>query len=128
MIQFTVVLILALGLALLVRARLIQVDLLFPWFFGVVVLGFASTSSAFVEWLAALLGILYPPIAIVFLTIFLLVGVLVTLTVAATRLRARQAAIVRDIAGWRLDMQEAARSSRGNSPVDARKHLDDTRP
>ena len=97
---------LTLGLMGLVRAKLIQVDLFFPWFAGVVVLGFASTSPDFVNWLGPRLGILYPPIAVVFLVIFLLVGVLVTLTISVTKLRARQVAIVRRLAELELERQE----------------------
>ena len=97
---------LALGLMFLVRVKLIQVDLFFPWFVGLIVLGVASTIPDFVNWLGPRLGILYPPIAVVFLVIFLLVGVLVTLTISVTRLRARQAAIVRRLAELELGRQE----------------------
>ena len=97
---------LALGLMFLVRVKLIQVDLFFPWFAGLIVLGVASTIPDFVNWLGPRLGILYPPIAVVFLVIFLLVGVLVTLTISVTRLRARQAAIIRRLAKLELGRQE----------------------
>ena len=97
---------LALGLMALVRAKLIQVDLFLPWFAAVVVLGIASTSPGFVNWLGLRLGILYPPIAVVFLVIFLLVGVLVTLTISVTKLRARQAGMVQSLAALTLELQE----------------------
>lgn len=101
-----VILALASGLLALVRARLIQVDLFFPWFVAVVVLGFAATQPGFVNWLGAQLGILYPPIAVVFLSIFLLVGVVVTLTIFVTRLRERQVAIIQHLALSELGIQE----------------------
>ena len=108
MTHFLIVLALAVLLVALVRLRLIQVDLFFPWFFAVIVLGLASTQPAFVNWLGAKLGILYPPIAVIFLVIFLLVGVIVTLTISVTRLRARQAALARQVAALELDKQERA--------------------
>lgn len=101
-----IVVMLAVGLLALVRARIIQIDLLFPWFVGIVVLGLASTQPGFVDWAGAQLGILYPPIAVVFLVIFLLVGVMVMMAVSLTRLRARQSAIVRRMAAQDLDAQE----------------------
>jgi len=97
---------LAVALAALVRMKLIQVDLFFPWFFGILILGLVSTNPDFVNWLGPQLGILYPPIAVVFLVIFLLVGILITMTVALTRLRARQTEMARHIAGLELDLQE----------------------
>lgn len=106
MIHLLIVLSLAALLIVLLRARLVQVDLFFPWFVSVVVLGLASTQPAFVNWLGAQLGILYPPIAVVFLVIFLLIGVVVTLTVSVTRLRMRQAAMARHIAAIELSAQE----------------------
>ena len=106
MIHITIILALAIVLVQLVRVRLIQVDLFFPWFIALVLLGIASTQLTFVNWLGAQLGILYPPIAVLFLVIFLLVGVIVTLTISVTRLRERQAAIIRKIAEAELDKQE----------------------
>ncbi len=97
---------LAASLAVLVRLRLIQVDLFLAWFAAIVVLGFASTQPAFVNWLGEKLGILYPPIAVVFLAVFLLVGIVVALTVSLTRIRERQLAIARHLAARELDEQE----------------------
>ncbi len=97
---------LAVALAVLVRAKLIQVDLFFPWFTGVLILGFASTNPGFVNWLGPQLGILYPPIAVVFLVIFLLIGILMTVTISLTRLRARQAEMAQHLARLELDLQE----------------------
>ncbi len=109
MAHLTIIVSLAAALAALVRFRLIQVDLFLPWFAGIVVLGFASTQPTFVNWLGQKLGILYPPIAVVFLVVFLLVGIVVALTVSLTRIRARQLDIVRYLAAQELDAQERAR-------------------
>ena len=116
MTHFLIVLALAVLLVTLVRLRLIQVDLFFPWFVAVVVLGLASSQPAFVNWLGAKLGILYPPIAVVFLVIFLLVGVIVTLTISVTRLRGRQAAMARRIAALELDWQERSPDAPADGP------------
>jgi len=43
---------------------------------------------------------------VLFLVIFLVVGVLITLTILVTKLRARQAAIAQQIAALELDLQE----------------------
>ena len=96
----------AVALFAMVRARLIQVDLFFPWFVALLVLGFASTQPAFVNWAGSKLGILYAPIAVVFLVIFLVTGVVIALTVSVTRLRSRQIAIVNELARLRLDGEE----------------------
>ena len=106
MTHFLIIGALAVALAFLVRAKLIQVDLFFPWFAGVLILGLASTNPGFVNWLGPRLGILYPPIAVIFLVIFLLVGILITVTISLTRLRARQAEMARHIASLELDLQE----------------------
>lgn len=108
--HLVIVLGLALTLATLVRARLIQVDLFLPWFIALAVLGLAATRPVFVNWLGLQLGILYPPIAVVFLVLFLVVGMLVTLTVYVSRLRARTAYIIQHLAAADLDAQERAHS------------------
>lgn len=113
MIKLTIILFLALALVMLVRRGLIQVDLSFPWFLAIVVLGLLSTQEAFVGWLAARLGILYAPIAIVFVTIFMLLGLVTALLVGLTRLRRRQIQIVRYLAALELAGQEAAGSGSG---------------
>lgn len=107
MIHLAIVAALAVGLVFLVRARLMQVDLFLPWFVALVVLGLASTQPAFVNWLGAQLGILYPPIAVVFLVVFLLIGIIVSLTISLSRLRARQSALVRHVAALELAAQES---------------------
>ena len=51
-----------------------QIDLSFPLFFGLILLGFASMSDGFIFWAAGLLGIIYPPVAIIFISIAILLG------------------------------------------------------
>lgn len=105
-IHLLIVITLAVALVALLRGRWIQVDLFLLWFVALLVLGFAATQPVFVNWLGSKLGILYAPIAVIFLVMFLLVGILVTLTVFVTRLRSRQAAIVLYLAARELDSQE----------------------
>lgn len=106
MIQIFIIVGLAIGLVLLVRRGLIHVDLSFPWFAAIIILGFASTNSAFVEWAAAQLGILYAPIAIIFIVIFIILGLITVLLMSFTRLRYRQIQIVRYLAASDLARQE----------------------
>lgn len=113
MIKLAIILFLALALVMLVRRGLIQVDLSFPWFLAIVVLGLLSTQETFVGWMAARLGILYAPIAIVFVTIFMLLGLVTALLVGLTRLRRRQIQIVRYLAAMELERQEPGGSGSG---------------
>jgi hypothetical protein len=109
MIHLVIILALAVAVVVLARRGLIQIDLSFPWLAALLILGFLSTQPAFVEWLAARLGILYAPIAVVFVTIFILFGLLTVLLMGFTRLRRRQIMLVRQIAAMELDAQEARR-------------------
>ena len=97
---------LAVGLVLLVRRGLIHVDLSFPWFAAIIFLGFASTDESFVEWAAAQVGILYPPIAVIFLVIFIVLALITILLISLTRLRYRQIQIIRYLAASELARQE----------------------
>jgi hypothetical protein len=106
MTHLLIVLLLAALLLYLVRARLIQVDLFFPWFVALAVLAFASTSPPFVNWLGATFGILYPPIAVIFLVFFLQLGIIVSLTIVLTRLRDRVSALAKHDALRSLSEQE----------------------
>ena len=109
-----IVVALAVGLLLLLRERLIQVDLLFPWFVALAVLGFASTSPPFVDWLGAVLGIAYAPIAVVFLVFFLQLGIIISISMSLTKLRERQVAMakyqaLRELADQESHLRDATR-------------------
>lgn len=106
MIQVFIIAALAIGLLLLVRRGLIHVDLSFPWFAAIIVLGFASTNESFVEWAADQVGILYAPIAIIFLVIFIILVLITILLMSLTRLRYRQIQIIRYLASFELARQE----------------------
>jgi len=98
--------VLALALVALVRRGLIQVDLSFPWLLAIVLLGLLSTRQEFVTTIATQLGILYPPIAIVLITIFIVFGLITFLLIGFTRLRRRQIHIIRYLARTDLAHQE----------------------
>ena len=106
MIHVLIIVGLALVLVVLVRRGLIQADMSFPWLAAIVVLGLLSTRQEFTTWAAAQLGILYAPIAIVFLTIFIIFGLITVLLVGLTRLRHRQIQIIRHLAAADLSRQE----------------------
>jgi hypothetical protein len=112
MIHFAAILFLTLCLFALIRRGLIQVDMSFSWLVAIILLGFFSTSKGFVNLIATWLGILYPPIAIVFLTIFVIFALITVLLIGLTRLRDRQIKIVRHMAATDLARQEQAKQSR----------------
>lgn len=112
MIQVAVIVALALGLVLLVQRGWIQVDASMPWFLAIVLLGALSLFDEFVAQVAAALGILYPPIAILLITIFILLGLITVLLVGYTTLRRRQIDMLRHIVGRELAAQE--RTMRGD--------------
>jgi hypothetical protein len=91
---------------ILIRQKLLQVDLSFPLFAGLVVLGFASMSHDFIDWIAARLDILDAPRAIIMITIAILLALYTSLAVAYSRLRHRQILLIRHIVGRELSAQE----------------------
>jgi len=108
MIHIVIVVLLLGGFLFLLRRRLIQLDLLFPWLFGIAVLAIPSLYPGFVDRLGDWLDILYPPLAVLFIVIFLLLGVIIMLSIGFTRLRERQTRIIRQMAAADLDGQERA--------------------
>ena len=111
--KLVVVIVLALLLFLLVRIRLLHIDLSFPWFLALVALGFASMSEGFIDWVAARLGIVDPPLAIILVSLFIIVGLCTFLAIAISRLRQRQIQLVRDLAHKELAAQEAELNPNG---------------
>ena len=106
MIKLIVIIALAIGLLALVRRRLIYVDLTFPWFVALVVLGLASVFEDFVATVAVILGIHFEPLSVVFIAIFILLAIITTLLISVTAIRRRQIDIVRTMAMSELDTQE----------------------
>ncbi|MDA1101392.1 MAG: DUF2304 family protein [Proteobacteria bacterium] len=106
--KLTIVIALALALLTLVRRGLLQVDLSFPLFVSLILLGFASMSDGFVHWSAAALGIISPPVAIIFMAIAILLGLVTVLAIAYSQLRHRQLMLLRYLAESELRGQEQA--------------------
>ena len=78
------------------------------WFLALIVFGFLSINDSFVDWVGTALGILYPPLAVVFITITILLGLITVLLISLTRLRQRQMSIVRRMAELELALQDTA--------------------
>ena len=104
--KLVVVIVLAVVLLYLIRRNLLQVDLSFPLFAGLVVLGFASLSHGFIDWVAAKLDILDAPRAIIMIILAILVALSTSLAIAFSRLRHRQILLVRQVVGNDLHAQE----------------------
>jgi hypothetical protein len=104
--KLTIVIALALALLGLIRRNLLQVDLSFPLFVGLILLGFASMSDRFIHWSAAFLGIVSPPVAIIFMAITILLGLVTVLAIAFSQLRHRQLMFLRYLAETELQRQE----------------------
>jgi len=90
---------------ILIRKRLLNIDLSFPWFASLAVLAVASTSPAFIQGTARLLGIVYAPLIVILLALFILLGLITVLGVYITELRRRQILIIRKLAQYDLDTQ-----------------------
>ena len=106
--KFTIVVALALILLALIRRNLLQVDLSFPLFVSLILLGFASMSDSFIHWSAAALGIVSPPVAIIFMAIAILLGLATVLAIAFSQLHHRQLMLLRHLAETELRGQGQA--------------------
>jgi len=104
--KLVVVILLATALLFLVRRRYLQVDLSFPLFGALVILGFASMSEGFIDWSAASLGILDAPRVVILIAITILLGIVLALSIALSRLRYQQLMMLRHIAQRELAVQE----------------------
>lgn len=86
------------AMILLVRYRLINIDLSMPWFILLIVLAGLSTSKKFIITTAALLNIKTPPLVIILLTLLIFLGLITVLAIYVTRLRTRLNILTRKIA------------------------------
>jgi hypothetical protein len=100
------VIFLAAILLFLIRRNLLQVDLSFPLFAGLIVLGFASLNHEFIEWIAAKLDVADAPRAIIMIILAILVALSTSLAIAYSRLRQRQILLVRHVIRTELRAQE----------------------
>ncbi len=104
--KLVVVIFLAAVLLFLIRRGYLQVDLSFPLFAALVILGFASMSEGFIDWTAEQLGILDAPRAVILIAITILLGLVLALSIALSRLRKQQLLMLRHIAQTELAEQE----------------------
>jgi hypothetical protein len=117
-VKFLIVIFLALALLLLVRSNLLQIDLTFPLFAILVILGFASMSESFIDWTAQFIGIAVAPRAIIMISLGLLLGIVTILAIAHSQLRQKQLLIVRMLAQNQLRHQETSGMAlHGNKPL-----------
>lgn len=97
-------------LVLLIRKRWLNIDLSFPWFISLIILVLASTSESFIQSSASLFGIIYSPLVIILITLFIFLGLITVLGIYITELRRRQILIIRKLAQHDLFEQEAGRN------------------
>ena len=93
--KFAIVILVAIILLILVRRNLLQVDMSFPLFVAIVVLGFLSMSEGFLIWSASRLGIADPPMTVVLAAIAILLTLTTLLAIAFNHLRHRHLMLVR---------------------------------
>ncbi|MBD1141543.1 DUF2304 family protein [Pelagibacterales bacterium SAG-MED32] len=98
MIQITVLFCIMIIIFILLYYRLVQVDLTFPWFLSLIILGFVGINHDLVVKLASFFQIYNEPLVIVFLTFFILFGLVTVLLIGYTNLRLKQIQLVRKIA------------------------------
>jgi hypothetical protein len=104
--KFFIVVFMAVVLVYLIRRNLLQVDLSFPLFVAIVLLGLAGLNPGFIAWVANQLGIIYAPLAIILIAIAIILALVTTLAIAISHFRSRQLMIIRHIAASDLDRQE----------------------
>lgn len=96
---------------LLIRKRWLNIDLSFPWFASLLILTFASISPDFIQGTANLFGIIYAPLVIILLVLFILLGLITVLGIYVTEIRRRQILIVRKLAQQDLQIQHNEKTS-----------------
>ena len=101
--QTLVIIFMTLGIFILLWKKLIHIDISFFLFVALIILGIASLNDRFVSYIADFFHIKYQPIAIVFLTIFLLLCMIVILLIAITKINAKHSALVKKVAELELN-------------------------
>ena len=108
-----VVVILSLTVLFLIRSGKLNNDLALPWFIALVLLALASSSDFFILWVADILDIVYAPLAIVLIVLFIIFGLIIFLTIVCSQLRHRQFSMMRQLARLELDKQEKEEKQNG---------------
>tara|TARA_B100000686_G_C16370640_1_gene752376 strand:- start:438 stop:767 length:330 start_codon:yes stop_codon:yes gene_type:complete len=100
--QTLVIIFMTLSLFFLLWKKIIQIDISFFLFLALITLGIASLNDRFVTYIANVFNIKYEPIAIVFLSIFLLLCMIIMLVIAVSKLNAKHKALVIKVAELEL--------------------------
>ncbi len=98
MIQPLILIFIACVIIILMYYRLIQIDFTFPLLIALIGLGFIGINNELVIKIASFFKIYNEPLAIVFLTFFICLSLIVVLLVAYTQIRLKQIQLVRKIA------------------------------
>ncbi len=109
--KVVVVLVLTGLFVVLTRQRWVRIDLAFPWYFALLILGLVSMSEGFIAWIARQLDIVDPPLAIILIALFLILGLSTYLSTSVGEMRKRQIMVARQLAATELDVQEKSLSS-----------------
>ncbi len=104
--QTLIIIFLLVSLLLLLWKKLIHIDISFFFFLALIFLGFISLNEKFVSFIANIFAIKYEPIAIVFLTIFLLLCLITMLLILITKLNNKHIELVKKVAKIELEKQE----------------------
>jgi len=104
--KIVAVITLSLMVYFLIRSGKLNNDLSLPWFIALALLALASASDRFILLVADLLGIVYAPLAIVLIVLFILFGLIIFLTIVCSQLRHRQFSLMRELARLELEKQE----------------------
>ncbi|PPR79533.1 MAG: hypothetical protein CFH01_00364 [Alphaproteobacteria bacterium MarineAlpha2_Bin1] len=104
--QTLVIIFLSIGFFILLWKKLIHIDISFFLFLALIFLGFFSLNDTFVSFIADLFSIKYEPIAIVFLTIFILLCINITLLIFITKINLKHIALVKKVAAIELEQQK----------------------
>ena len=112
--KFVAVLVLAIGLFILAKRRLIQIDMSFFLYVALVVLAVGSLSPAFVAVVAHIFGIIFEPLAVILIALFILLCMVTLVTIYVTRLGQRHTTLVRRFAAIELAEEERRRTAAGN--------------
>ncbi|MBM3556910.1 MAG: DUF2304 family protein [Alphaproteobacteria bacterium] len=107
---------LALVLWLLYRRGLIRVDITTPWLIGFVLLGFFYDHPLIDNWLTPTLGVSFPIYAILLLSVGLLLALVTSILVMASRIHVRGIALARRLAGTALHDQARHLAAHGSPP------------
>lgn len=100
--------ILAAGLYLLVRRRLLHIDLSFFLLLALLLLSAASLSQGFILFAADIFGIVYEPLVVILIALFLILCLVILLSSYLTRLQQRHVGMVRRMMAMELAEQERA--------------------